>query len=182
MRIVGGQFKGRRLQAPRDSRVRPTTDRVRESLFNIISHAEDDVLQDGHVLDLFSGTGAFGLEALSRGARSVTFVDNHPASLGLAKANAETLGVLDACRFIRSDARRLPAASQSCSVVFADPPYEKGLGIPALEQAQSQGWIDPRAWVLLETAAREDVPMPSGLTEENHWKWSDIRVTLFSLA
>jgi 16S rRNA (guanine966-N2)-methyltransferase len=182
MRIVGGQFKGRRLQAPRDNRIRPTTDRVRESLFNILSHAKDDVLTGCHVLDMFAGTGAFGLEALSRGAAHVTFVDQHPASLTLAKANAGSLGVLDACRFIRVDARRLPVASQPCSLVFADPPYGKGLGVPAIEQAHLQGWIDPETWVLLETSSKETLSVPDAMQEENNWKWSDVRVTLFFLA
>ena len=160
MRIVGGRFRGRSLAAlgkgDPAAHLRPTTDRVRETLFNIL-RAHD--LPDGaRVLDLFAGTGALGLEALSRGAVHATFVDDGAKAGQLIRRNVEALGVADSTRILRRDARRLFAADAPCDLVFLDPPYGRGMGEAALASALAGGWIAPDALILWEEAAPQPVP------------------------
>ncbi|MEQ8305328.1 MAG: 16S rRNA (guanine(966)-N(2))-methyltransferase RsmD [Hoeflea sp.] len=152
MRIVGGEFRGRAIAAPRTSSIRPTTDRARESLFNILAHAYPEALDGGRVLDLFAGTGALGLEALSRGCRSALFVESGVEGRGLIQNNIETLGLQGRARIFRRDATKLGPAGTSgpFKLVFADPPYGKGLGEKALISAASGGWLEEDALVVLE--------------------------------
>jgi len=154
MRIIGGRFGGRVLQAPRGHATRPTTDRVREALFNLLAARHD--FGGARVLDLFAGTGALGLEALSRGAASALFVERHTPTLALARRNAADLGVADACRFVRADAvaylRRPPEARYD--LAFADPPYDLSV-LPALP-ALACPHLAPGGLFALEHDARHD--------------------------
>ncbi|MEX3007138.1 16S rRNA (guanine(966)-N(2))-methyltransferase RsmD [Hoeflea sp. TYP-13] len=152
MRIVGGKFRGRALTAPRSQNIRPTTDRTREALFNILAHGYDIDFDGKRVLDLFAGTGAVGLEALSRGAAFALFVEQSAEGRGLVRANMEALGVHGRAKLYRRDATALGSAGnlEPFDFVFADPPYGKGLGERALAGAASGGWLEDNALVVLE--------------------------------
>ena len=145
MRIVGGRLRGRALASPRSQAIRPTADRLRESLFNILAHAHGDPVTDARVLDLFAGTGAFGLEAISRGAAFALFVDDGAEARALIRGNVDALGLGGVTRIFRRDATRLGAAHpvEPFSLVFLDPPYGMGLAERALTSAQSGGWLHP---------------------------------------
>ena len=165
MRVVGGEFGGRKLFGPTSDAIRPTTDRMRQALFNILSHGYPDYLDGARVLDLFAGTGALGIEALSRGAGYVLFVDNAPAARGLIRRNIETLGLTGCTRIFRRDATRLgPAGTvQPFSLVFADPPYGARLGEKALSALVTGGWLAPDALIILEERASSDIAAVPGL-------------------
>jgi 16S rRNA (guanine966-N2)-methyltransferase len=164
MRIIAGEFRGRRLAAlgkgDAGAHLRPTTDRVRESLFSILSGGRfGDPIEGAQVLDLFAGTGALGLEALSRGAEACTFVDDGRVAGRLVAENIATLGVKDRVRLIKANATRLPACPEAqATLVFLDPPYGKGLGEVALASALAQGWIDDAALIVWEESARITAP------------------------
>ena len=155
MRIVGGEFRGRTLATPKSNDIRPTTDRTRESLFNILSHSYPEALDGSRVLDLFAGTGAVGLEALSRGCRQALFVEQGVEGRGLIRVNIEALGLQGRAKIFRRDAVDLgPVGTmEPFHLVFADPPYGKGLGERALESAAAGGWLVPGALVVLEEQA-----------------------------
>ncbi len=166
MRIVGGEFRGRSLATPKSNDIRPTTDRTRESLFNILSHSYPDALDGTRVLDLFAGTGAFGFEALSRGCRHALFVEQGVEGRGLIQTNVETLGLQGRAKVFRRDATSLGGVGtmEPFHLVFADPPYAKGLGEKALESAAIGNWLVPGALVILEE--RADVqPAPVAVFE-----------------
>lgn len=155
MRIVGGEFRGRSLVTPKSDDIRPTTDRTRESLFNILSHAYPQALDGTRVLDLFAGTGAVGLEALSRGARAALFVEQSVEGRGLLHTNIETLGVIGRAKIFRRDATALGGVGtvEPFDFLFADPPYAKGLGERALDAASRGGWLIDGALAILEERA-----------------------------
>ncbi|RMF11722.1 MAG: 16S rRNA (guanine(966)-N(2))-methyltransferase RsmD, partial [Alphaproteobacteria bacterium] len=153
MRIIAGRFKGRRLFAPRSDRIRPTTDRMRETLFNLLTHGIGFPFDGARAADIFAGTGALGLEALSRGASHVTFVENHPASLALLADNVRALECETSARILRQDARRLPTARDPFDLVFLDPPYNRDLLAPAIVALQTRGWLKPGSIVVAETEA-----------------------------
>ena len=155
MRIVGGEFRGRTLAAPKSDDIRPTTDRARESLFNILSHAYPEALDGTRVLDLFAGTGAVGLEALSRGCRQALFVEQGVEGRGLLRINIEALGLQGRAKIFRRDATDLgPVGTmEPFHLVFADPPYGRGLGERALAAAARGGWLVPGALAILEERA-----------------------------
>lgn len=160
MRIVGGRLKGRVLQGPGSNAIRPTSDRLRETLFNILAHAYDNPAEGARTLDLFAGTGAMGIEALSRGARVALFVDESVESCALVRVNAEALGLAGAARILRRDARKLgtAAAQETYNLVFLDPPYGKGLVVPTLKALRGGGWLDKDALVVIEESASVDLP------------------------
>ncbi len=164
MRIIGGRFSGLRLtpvgKGDAGAHLRPTTDRVRESLFSILEGGRfGDAIGQAVVLDLFAGTGALGLEALSRGAQSVTFVENGRAALRILSANIAKTRAETSCRIIRRDARKLgPADAAPATLVFLDPPYGSEIGEKALEAAEKGGWLAPGALVILEDAKAADPP------------------------
>jgi len=167
MRIVGGRLKGHSLATPAGRETRPTSDRVREAIFNILAHGIAGFeLEGARVMDLFAGTGALGLEALSRGARFCLFVEEASAARGLIRRNADALGLVGQCRIWRRDAARLgPCAPQPpFDLAFADPPYGKGLGEAALKAVVEGGWLRPGGIVMLEEADRAPLPEVSGLT------------------
>ena len=165
MRIVGGRFRGAPLSPPKSMAIRPTTDRLRETLFNILVHAYGDPVTEARVLDLFSGTGALGLEALSRGARFCLFVEEAVEARGLIRSNIETLGLTGATKLWRRDATKLGVieAQAPFDLMFADPPYGKGLGDQALAAAAAGGWLSPGALVVLEEVAEAEIAVPEGL-------------------
>lgn len=155
MRIVGGEFRGRTLATPEGDTIRPTTDRVRESLFNILAHADAVSLEDARVLDLFAGTGALGIEALSRGAKFCLFVDDGTEARGLIRTNMENFALTGRSRIFRRDATGLgPTGTMGTfDIVFADPPYRKGLGEKALHSAAEGGWLRQGTTIILEEAS-----------------------------
>ena len=152
MRIVGGEFRGRTLAAPKSNSIRPTIDRTRESLFNILSHAYPESLDGTRVLDVFAGTGAVGLEALSRGCRVALFVENGVEGRGLLWENIDALGLHGRARILRRDATKLGGVNniEPFDLLFADPPYGYGHGEKAFSAAQGGGWLNPGALAILE--------------------------------
>ena len=167
MRIVGGRFRGRSIAAPSGTVTRPTSDRVRESLFNILAHGvEGFSIEGARVLDLFAGSGALGLEALSRGAAYCLFVEDNADARGAVRENIEALGLTGASKLWRRDATKLgPAAPmQPFQLLFADPPYGKGLGELALAAAADGCWLSPGAVCVLEERADVAVAIPAAFT------------------
>ncbi|MEJ1157731.1 16S rRNA (guanine(966)-N(2))-methyltransferase RsmD [Prosthecomicrobium sp. N25] len=166
MRIVGGRFRGTALAGPKSMAIRPTSDRLRETLFNILAHGHGDPVEGARILDLFSGTGALGLEALSRGARFVQFVEESAEARGLIRANVEKLGLTGATKLWRRDATRLGPCTgvEPFDLAFLDPPYGKGLGAAALAAMAAGGWLKPRALAVLEEAAEAEIAVPAGFT------------------
>jgi 16S rRNA (guanine966-N2)-methyltransferase len=167
MRIVGGRLRSRALVAPRTQAIRPTGDRLRESLFNILQHGYGDPVTGARVLDLFAGTGALGFEALSRGAAFVLFVDDGAEARAILRENIAALGLGGTTRIFRRDATKLGAAHpiEPFSLVFADPPYGRGLAEQALASARDGGWLAPGALVVIEEAAQSQFAPPSGFAE-----------------
>lgn len=181
MRIVGGEFRGRRLAAvgkgDAGAHLRPTADRVRESLFSMLEGGRfGDPVDGARVLDLFAGTGALGLEALSRGAAHVTFVDDGRVAQKLLAENIAALAVKDRARVIRASALRLPVAEAPAKLIFLDPPYGKGMGEKALVAARSQGWISQGALIVWEE--RGPQPAPDGFELLEHKAYGDTVMTL----
>jgi 16S rRNA (guanine966-N2)-methyltransferase len=167
MRIIGGRLRGRALAAPQSQAIRPTADRLRESLFNILVHAYDDPVSGARVLDLFAGTGAFGIEALSRGAAFALFVDDGAEARALLRENVASLGLGGTSRIFRRDATKLGAAHpvEPFSLAFLDPPYGQTLGEKALASAQAGGWFVPNALIVVEEAAKSAFATPEGFSE-----------------
>jgi 16S rRNA (guanine966-N2)-methyltransferase len=188
MRVSGGQYKGRSLFGPKDERVRPTSDKVREAIFNIILHADFEgfTLDGARVLDLFAGTGALGIEALSRGAAFTLFVDDHLESRAIIRRNVEALNLTGVTKIWRRDATRLdarpPNAGEAFDLVFADPPYRKGLGASALSSALSGGWIAPHAVVVLEEASDQGLVDPDGLVRLDRREYGDTQAVFYRRA
>lgn len=165
MRIVGGRHRGRRLAAPPGRSTRPTSDRARESLFNILAHGDfGGVLEGARVLDAFCGSGALGLEALSRGASHVVLMDNDGAAMAAAQDNAGALDEETHVTCLPRDAVNPPRAEKPCGLVFLDPPYGGGLGEKALTALSTQGWLAPGALCVMETAKDEAFAPPPGFT------------------
>jgi len=166
MRIVGGNHRGRHLIAPPGEAVRPTSDRAREALFNILSHgafaAAGIPFADRAVLDAFAGTGALGLEALSRGAAEAVFIENDREALLALRRNIADLGETGRTRVIIGDATRPPPAPIACAVAFLDPPYASGLAAPALAALAAARWLTQDALVVIEIGAREPFVAPEG--------------------
>ena len=164
MRIVGGEFRGRPLAAPRSNAIRPTSDRTREALFNILAHRFADRLEGARVLDLFAGTGALGLEALSRGAAFALFVEESTEGRGLIRDNVEGFGLTGRSKIFRRDATALGEVGtmQPFGLLFADPPYGKGLGERALRSAKAGGWLVPGALCIVEESAAARFDLTSG--------------------
>lgn len=163
MRIVGGRFRGAHLHGPKSQAIRPTSDRLRESLFNILLHGFDDPIEDARVLDLFSGTGALGLEALSRGARFCLFVEEAAEARGLIHANVEALKATGITKLWRRDATKLGrcAPMEPFDLAFLDPPYGRGLADAALAAMVAGGWLKPGALAVVEETADAEVVIPA---------------------
>jgi 16S rRNA (guanine966-N2)-methyltransferase len=182
MRIVGGQFRGLVLADPGagdpEAHLRPTGDRVREAMFNMLTHgAWGDLVRGRRTLDLFAGTGALGLEALSRGAVQVTLVDDGAVARALIRANIEKMRAMGVTRLYRRDACDLgPNRGPDFGLVFLDPPYGKGLGARALASARAGGWLAPDAVVVWEENAPQ--PAPEGFTALDSRRYGETWVTI----
>lgn len=182
MRIVAGKFRGLHLATPADQSTRPTSDRVREALFNILAHGVEGLeLEDARVLDLFAGTGALGFETLSRGARHCQFVDKSAEARGLIRTNADKLGVIGQCKIWRRDATDLgPCAPlPKFDLVFADPPYGKGLGEKTLTSLVQGDWINAGGIVVLEEVEKAVVPDIAGLTLVDERSYGETKVRIY---
>lgn len=167
MRVVGGRLGGRALKAPHSLAIRPTTDRMRESLFNILAHRDGMKIAGARVLDLFAGTGALSIEAISRGADFAVMVDIGSEARGLLRENVDAFGLGGVTRILRRDATKLGEVTPFTpfTLVFCDPPYDKGLGEAALSSAIRGGWLAPGALVVLEERASAEVSLPAPLEE-----------------
>ena len=181
MRIVGGEFRGRTIAAPKGDLIRPTSDRLRQTVFDILAHTFEDPVTDARVLDLFAGTGALGLEALSRGAAFVLFVDDGLEARGLIRRNVDAMGLTGRSRVYRRDATRLGEIGSLApfTLAFADPPYGRGLGERALRSAASGGWLVPGAIVVLEEAAAAEIGDIAGLRREDVRRVGDSQVAFY---
>jgi 16S rRNA (guanine966-N2)-methyltransferase len=175
MRVVGGELKGRNIVAPASRDIRPTADRLRESVFNILVHAYDDPFQDARVLDLFAGTGALGIEAISRGAVFTLFVDNGAEARALLRNNVEALALGGVTKVYRRDATDLGPAHpmEPFSLVFLDPPYGKGLADKALASLRDGGWLKPNALLVVEEAKAAAFAAPDGYEELERRAYDD---------
>ena len=183
MRITGGTMRGRALAAPSDMRVRPTSDRVREAVFNILAHNDFDCgfdLEGAAVADLFAGTGALGIEAISRGAKYCLFVEDAAESRALIRENVEAFGLTGATKIWRRDATKLgpmgPGAGGPFALVFLDPPYRKNLIAPALTSLRDDGWLAKDAIAVAEMDASEDVAAIDGFEEIDTRSYGETRV------
>lgn len=168
MRIVAGDWRGRALKAPSGTATRPTADRVRQALFDMLIHARwagQAVVEDATVLDAFAGSGALGLEALSRGAAQATFMESDRAALTVLRANIAACGAQDRCRVLAVDVLTAPLGS-ACGLVFLDPPYGAALVPQAVARLRGAGWIAPRTVVVVETGAGEMLPALGTLLAE----------------
>ena len=175
MRIVGGRLGGRILAGPKSQAIRPTSDRLRESLFNILAHGHGDPVTGARVLDLFAGSGALGLEAMSRGARFALFIDDGAEARALLRQNVEALGLGGVTRIFRRDATKLGAAHpvEPFSLAFLDPPYRRGLAERALGSLAAGGWLTPDALVVVEEAADAGFQTPDGFTATDRRRYDD---------
>lgn len=184
MRIVAGTARGTRLQAPMDDRIRPTSDRAREGLFNILAHAKfpDWRLQDAIVLDACCGTGALGCEALSRGAARATFIDKDAEAVTLARANVKSIHAEARAKVERGDVMHPPRAETPATLVFLDPPYNEGLAAPMLEALQRAGWIAPGALVCIELGPRDAFAAPTGFVEQDRRKYGKTTIAILRAA
>ena len=183
MRIVGGKWRGRRLAAPEGTAVRPTGDRVREALFNILEHGGfqpggGSPLPDARVLDGFAGTGALGLEALSRGADHATFIEKDRVAQRALEANIASCGAADQATVLRADCRMPPRAAAACDLVFLDPPYGAGHAGPALTALADAGWLAEDALCVVELGAKEDFTPPARFTALEDRRYGAARIVI----
>jgi 16S rRNA (guanine966-N2)-methyltransferase len=172
MKVTAGKYRGRNIESRPDKNLRPTSSRVREAIFNLLVHGkfmkQEDFVRDDNpsalegrkAVDIFCGTGALGLEAMSRGVEHVTFVDQDSKILAITRRNVEHFGEQSHAQFIRSDSTRLPRAPMKHELAFVDPPYNKNLAPKALESLRDQGWLAHGAVVLVEHAKKEDLTVP----------------------
>ncbi|MEJ0044075.1 MAG: 16S rRNA (guanine(966)-N(2))-methyltransferase RsmD [Rhizomicrobium sp.] len=184
MRITGGEFRGRPLAEPPDNRVRPTSDKVRQAIFNILAHNSFGFDLDGaKVIDLFAGTGALGLEALSRGASFALFVDDAAESRALIRTNVEALNLTGATKIWRRDATDLgplgAGAGGPFGLAFLDAPYRKGLSERAMASLAEGGWLAPGAAIVAETAADEALAAPAGFRALDARSYGETAVHIF---
>ena len=181
MRITGGSLRGRAIAAPPGRAIRPSADRLRESLFNVLAHAGSDTvppLAGASVLDAFAGTGALGLEALSRGAALAVFLDR---DLTWVRRNVEALGQSARARLIAGDALHPPASPTPVGIAFVDPPYGQSLAGPALAALAQSGWIGPSSLAVVETGAKERIDWPARFTVQQSRRYGAALITLMTL-
>jgi len=185
MRIVAGRFKGTALAGPKSQAIRPTSDRTREAVFNILAHGfEHDVVEGARVLDLFAGSGALGLEALSRGAAFCVFVDEGAEARGLIRQNIEKTRATGITKVFRRDATKLGEVGriQPFDLVFLDPPYGKGMGENALSSALKGGWLAEDALLVLEEAAEAEIALSEGFDVLDRRVFGDTQMVFLRVA
>lgn len=185
MRVVGGTLRGRTIEGPEDESLRPTSDRARQALFNILEHGRfsadgRSLLPGTRVLDAFCGTGAFAIEALSRGAAHATLLDSASTAITLARRNLSALGLTARARVLQVDATRPPAAAEAHTIAFLDPPYRSGLADPALAALAAAGWLAPQALCIVETEAREAFAAPAGFAILDERRYGRARLTFLA--
>lgn len=182
LRIFAGKHRGRKLQAFDDKLVRPTAGRTREAIFNILNHGRfaegERFLHDATVLDLFCGSGALGLEALSHGASHTVFIDMNQECLAMAKQNAEHMGEGKNVTLIRSDSSNPPPARFPCSLVFVDPPYSSNLLVPSLKNLAAKGWLKTGSIIVTEMGKKEDLPEIEGFNRIDDRIYGRTRIIL----
>ena len=179
MKIVAGKYGGRKLIVPKGRDIRPTTDKVRGAVFNMLSSR--GAVEGAKVLDVFCGSGALGLEALSRGAAHCYFIDKARSSIELAKENVIALGAADNCDFSVRDSAKLlekPSDNDAYSMVFLDPPYNKGLIPKVLEKLIGGNWLERDAWIVCESERSFDLPETLGISVDSEKTYGDIKITL----
>jgi 16S rRNA (guanine966-N2)-methyltransferase len=176
MRIVGGRLRGRVLKTPASRAIRPTSERLRESIFDILTHAYGDPVDGARVIDLFAGSGALGIEALSRGAAFALFVDDGAEARALLRANVEALGLGATTRIFRADATRLGKAPTAYSLAFLDPPYGKNLVAPALASLADGGWLASGALCVVEESAKAQIEPPGAFRLEDERTYGDTKI------
>ncbi len=166
MRVIAGKWRGKKLQTPEGNDIRPTSDRARGALFNVLAHGKPAAtgfrLQDANILDAFAGTGALGLEALSRGAKHASFIENATASIAVLRANINACGARQECDIHQADASNPPAAGSACSLILMDPPYGKELLGPSLAALSAAGWMAGGAICCVELGKDEVFDPPHG--------------------
>jgi 16S rRNA (guanine966-N2)-methyltransferase len=179
MRVIGGRLKGRNIASPATQAIRPTQDRLREALFNILMHAYENPMLDARVLDLFAGTGALGIEAVSRGAMFTLFVDNGSEARALLRNNVEALGLGGTTKVYRRDATDLGPAHpvEPFSLVFLDPPYRMKLAEKSLTSLRDGRWLTPGALVVVEESKDAAFVAPEGFEELERRAYDDTEFT-----
>jgi 16S rRNA (guanine966-N2)-methyltransferase len=187
LKIVGGKHRGRSIATPEGLTTRPTSNRARESLFNILMHAQwrDDgtsPLIDARVLDAFAGSGALGIEALSRGAAHATFLDNDAAAIRLIGENLRKVGEAANAKVIRADATRPPPSREGCDLVFLDPPYRSGLAAPALTALVEAGWLTPGTIATVELGNTEDLIAPASFEPIDERRYGAAKIVILRYA
>ncbi len=183
MRVVGGRLRGRPLAAPKSQAIRPTADRLREALFNVLAHAYGNPVTGARVLDLFAGTGALGIEALSHGAAFTLFVDDDADARALIRENVAALGLGGTSRIFRRDATKLGPVHplEPFSLAFLDPPYGRGLAEQALTSAHEGGWLTPDALIIVEESTKAAFRAPAGFIERERRRYDDTEFILLDL-
>ena len=182
MRIVGGRLKGRALHAPASRTIRPTSERLRESIFDILVHRHAGAVEGARVVDLFAGSGALGIEALSRGADFALFVDNGSEARALLRANVEAFALGGVTRIWRADATKLgkAPAGPPFTLAFLDPPYGQGLAGPALGALLVGGWLAANGLIVVEEAAKAEIAAPAELVLADERTYGDTRIVFFT--
>jgi 16S rRNA (guanine966-N2)-methyltransferase len=187
IKIVGGKHRGRALATPEGLETRPTSSRARESLFNILAHASwradgTSPLIGARVLDAFAGSGALGIEALSRGAAHATFLDNDAAAIKAIGENLRKLDETGAAKVVRADATRPPLTREACDLLFLDPPYRSGNARPALTALAEAGWVRPGAVAVVEVANTEDLMPPPGFEAIDERRYGAAKIVILRRA
>ncbi len=185
MQIVGGRHSGRSIKAPAGLEVRPTSSLTRESMFNILAHGrlarDGSPLADAVVLDAFAGSGANGLEALSRGAAHAVFMESQAAALASLRQNVRALDEETRVTILQCDVLHPPRATQACSLALLDPPYNQGLAAPALAALRTAGWLAPEALIAVELMKKEPFAAPSGFRMLDERTYGKARVVFLRL-
>lgn len=184
MRVVGGSLRGHALKSPASGAIRPTSDRLRETVFNILAHSYGNPVTDARVIDLFAGTGAMGIEALSRGAAFALLVDQGTEACALIRVNVTSLGLAGATRILKRDARKLGRAPETerFDLAFLDPPYNQGLVAPTLAALRGGAWLSTDALVVIEEAAQAEVAIPEGFAQIERRRYGDTQVVFARIA
>lgn len=184
MQIIAGKHRGRKLETPQGRDIRPTGARAREAVFNILMHAphpEGSLIVGARVADICCGSGAMGLEALSRGAAHGYFIDRTREALGLVKASAEKFREMEHCTLLRAEATQLPAAPAPCRVLFLDPPYKQNLLPPILTSIMDKGWLEENGVIVAEMSAKESFEVPAPLEMVTDRTYAATRVVMLAL-
>lgn len=182
MRVIAGKWRGKKLQTPEGKDIRPTSDRARGAIFNVLAHGKPAAmgfsLPDANVLDAFAGTGALGLEALSRGAKHASFIENAATSIAVIRANVIACGALQKCDIYQADAAKPLAAKRACSLILMDPPYGKKLVGPSLTALSSAGWMEESAICCVELGKGEAFDPPNGFETLDDRRYGAARIVI----